>query len=90
MDSSKFYEKPMHRVDNRSDDESDNLEESVFETESSEIDSDSLESISDQSYGEMSTTEHDDGKSDAEDQTNQLRLLVCSSKMTAAVLQPGA
>ena len=63
MDSSKFYEKPMHRVDNRSDDESDNLEDSVYETERIELESDSHESSSDLSYREINTTQDYDDMS---------------------------
>ena len=37
MDSLKFYGKPMHRTDDSSDDESDNLDDYVYETESREL-----------------------------------------------------
>ena len=68
MDSSRFYGKPMHRADDNSDDENDNLKDSVYKTESSELDSDSHESSSDQSYGEMNTNQDDDVMSEADDQ----------------------
>ena len=59
MDSPKFYGKPLHRTDDSSDDESDDLDHSVYETESTELENDSHESSSDQSYGEMNTTQDD-------------------------------
>ena len=60
MDKTRFYGKPMHRADDSSDDERDDLEDSVYETESSELESDYHISNSVQSFGEMNTTKDDD------------------------------
>ena len=68
MDSFRLYGKLIHQADDSSDDETDNLEQSVYETNSSELDNDSLGSSSDQSYGEFNTIQDDKNTSDSEDQ----------------------
>ena len=68
---SRFHGKPIHRTDDSSDDESDNLEVSAYEAGTSEIDSDSHESSSDQSYVDMNTTQDDDDMSETDDRTKQ-------------------
>ena len=64
MYSASFYGNLMHRAD-------DDLEDSVYETDSSELDSDSHESSRNQSCGEMNTTQDDDDIIEDMDQTKQ-------------------
>ena len=60
MNSSRLYGKPMQRIGDSSHDNSDKLEDSVYETDNSDLESDYFEGISNHSYGEKNTTQDDD------------------------------
>ena len=50
----------MQRIGDSSHDNSDKLEDSVYETDNSDLESDYFEGISNHSYGEKNTTQDDD------------------------------